>query len=170
MRRAGCGVWELDNTASDITYIFVYTDVRLKGESMEEWVQLFKALGDETRLRIVGLLIQGELCVCDLMDVLEEPQSKISRHLSYLKHSGLTYSKRVGVWMHYGLRKRTDEKCGHLVLFLREELSSLSQSQKDIDRLKEFKRRGSCKSDLKITKDYRRKSRPKAQKPSALSH
>ena len=51
---------------------------------MEEWVQLFKALADETRLRIVELLTQGELCVCDLMDVLEEPQSKISRHLSYL--------------------------------------------------------------------------------------
>ena len=120
---------------------------------MEEWVQLFKALSDETRLRIVGLLTQGELCVCDLMDVLEEPQSKISRHLSYLKHSGLTYSKRVGVWMHYGLRKRTDAKCDHLVRFLREELSALPQSRKDIDRLNQLRQQGWCRSDRNVTKN-----------------
>jgi ArsR family transcriptional regulator, arsenate/arsenite/antimonite-responsive transcriptional repressor len=137
---------------------------------MEEWVQLFKALGDETRLRIVSLLTQGELCVCDLMDVLEEPQSKISRHLSYLKHSGLTYSKRVGVWMHYGLRERANEKCDHLVRFLRGELSALSQSRRDIDRLREFKRKGGCKSDRKATTVYRRKDVSKGSRSSSLSH
>ena len=136
---------------------------------MEEWVQLFKALGDETRLRIVGLLTQGELCVCDLMDVLEEPQSKISRHLSYLKHSGLSYSKRVGVWMHYGLREKADERCYHLVRFLREELPALSQSRKDIDRLRELKRYGGCKSDQKATKGYRGAGHPKGKRSSTLS-
>ena len=118
---------------------------------MEEWVQLFKALGDETRLRIVGLLTQGELCVCDLMDVLEEPQSKISRHLSYLKHSGLTYSKRVGVWMHYGLREAKDKPSDPFIRFLKEELLPLPQCRKDIDRLRQFKRQGGCKSDRKVT-------------------
>src|SRR5512139_3740536 len=113
---------------------------------MEEWVQLFKALGDETRLRIVGLLTQGELCVCDLMDVLEEPQSKISRHLSYLKHSGLTYSERVGVWMHYGLREGADESCDQLIRFLKEELLRLPRSREDIERLKQLKQQGECKS------------------------
>jgi ArsR family transcriptional regulator len=68
---------------------------------MERLAQFFKALSDETRLRIMMLLTQGELCVCDLMFVLDEPQSKVSRHLAYLKHSGLTNSKRAGVWMHY---------------------------------------------------------------------
>jgi len=137
---------------------------------MDQWVQLFKALADETRLRIMVLLTQGELCVCDLMDVLEEPQSKISRHLSYLKHSGLTYSKRVGVWMHYGLRETTDARCDHLVRFLSEELLPLPQSRKDIDRLNQLKRQGGCKSDRKVTKGYRGEGHPKGERSSALSH
>jgi len=137
---------------------------------MDQWVQLFKALADETRLRIVGLLTQGELCVCDLMDVLEEPQSKISRHLSYLKHSGLTYSKRVGVWMHYGLRERADEPCDPLIRFLKEELLPLPQCRKDIDRLRQLKRQGGCKSDRKVTKGYRGAGHPKSKRSSAPSH
>ena len=137
---------------------------------MEEWVQLFKALGDETRLRIVGLLTQGELCVCDLMDVLEEPQSKISRHLSYLKHSGLTYSKRVGVWMHYGLREAKDKPCDPIVRFLKEELLPLPQCRKDIDRLRQLKRQGGCKSDRKVTKGYPGEGHTKGKRSSALSH
>ena len=137
---------------------------------MDQWVQLFKALADETRLRIVMLLTQGELCVCDLMDVLEEPQSKISRHLSYQKHSGLTYSKREGVWMHYGIREATNEPCDHLIHFLKEELPPLTQSRKDIDRLKQLKRQGGCKSDRKVTKGYRGVVHPKSKRSSALSH
>jgi ArsR family transcriptional regulator len=137
---------------------------------MEQWVQLFKALADETRLRIVGLLTQGELCVCDLMDVLEEPQSKISRHLSYLKNSGLTYSKRVGVWMHYGLRDPTDEPCNLLIRFLKEELLPLPQCRKDIDRLNQLKRQGGCKSDRKVTKAYQGAGHPKSKRTSAVSH
>jgi len=136
---------------------------------MDQWVQLFKALADETRLRIMVLLTQGELCVCDLMDVLEEPQSKISRHLSYLKHSGLTYSKRVGVWMHYGLRETADERCDHLVRFLSEELLPLPQSRKDIDRLRQLKREGACKSDRKVTRGHREVDHPENKRASALS-
>jgi ArsR family transcriptional regulator len=128
---------------------------------MEPWVQFFKALADETRLRIVALLTQGELCVCDLMDVLEEPQSKISRHLSYLKHSGLTYSKRVGVWMHYGLREGADERCDHLIRFLKKELLRLPQSREDVARLKQLKQQGGCKSDRKATRGYRGAGHPR---------
>ena len=137
---------------------------------MEAWVQLFKSLGDETRLRIVSLLTHGELCVCDLMDVLEEPQSKISRHLSYLKHSGLTYSKRVGVWMHYGLRQATNDPCDSLIRFLKEELLPLPQCRKDSDRLKQLKRYGGCKSERNVTKAYRRQTRPRIKRTSGLSH
>jgi len=67
--------------------------------------QLFKALGDETRLRMVGLLIGGELCVCDLMKVLVLPQSTASRHLAYLKNSGWITGKRKGRWMYYQLHE-----------------------------------------------------------------
>jgi len=46
--------------------------------------QLFKAFSDESRLRIINLLLQGELCICNLTDILEMPQSKVSRHMAYL--------------------------------------------------------------------------------------
>ena len=70
---------------------------------MNSSVQLFKALADETRLRILGLLREGELCVCDIMKVLGFPQSKISRHLAYLRNGGLVTGRREGQWMHYKL-------------------------------------------------------------------
>jgi ArsR family transcriptional regulator len=70
---------------------------------MKATAQLFKALSDETRLRILALLSAGELCVCDLMAVLDLPQSTVSRHLAYLRHAGLVEDRRRGVWMYYRL-------------------------------------------------------------------
>jgi ArsR family transcriptional regulator len=62
----------------------------------------FKALSDETRLRIMTLLLeQEELCVCDLVGALGQTQSKISRHLRYLYNAGLLKDRREGLWMHY---------------------------------------------------------------------
>ncbi|MBI4793332.1 MAG: winged helix-turn-helix transcriptional regulator [Deltaproteobacteria bacterium] len=68
---------------------------------MNNTVKLFKALSEEVRLRILGLLMHGELCVCDLMAVLDLPQSTISRHLSYLANAGWLAGERRGVWMYY---------------------------------------------------------------------
>jgi ArsR family transcriptional regulator len=70
---------------------------------MKETVKLFKALGDPTRLRIVKLLERGELCVCQLTAALGMGQSRISRHLSVLKESGLIEDRRAGKWVHYRL-------------------------------------------------------------------
>lgn len=70
---------------------------------METLAQLYKAFSDETRLRIVNLLGEGELCVCDLMNVLDMPQSRVSRHVAYLRHAGWVRGKRSGKWMHYEL-------------------------------------------------------------------
>ena len=66
--------------------------------------ETFKALSDETRLQIMTLLLENdELCVCDFVGALGETQSKISRHLRYLYHSGLVKDRRQGLWMHYRL-------------------------------------------------------------------
>jgi ArsR family transcriptional regulator len=67
--------------------------------------RVFKAFADETRLRILHLLTKGELCVCDIMAVLKTPQSKVSRHLSYLKRAGLVADRRDGLWRHYSLAR-----------------------------------------------------------------
>ena len=64
---------------------------------------LFKALGDRTRLRILALLAAGEVCVCNIHESLNLPQPTVSRHLAYLRRSGLVDTRREGVWMHYRL-------------------------------------------------------------------
>ncbi len=116
---------------------------------MEQLVQFFKALSDETRLRIVMLLTQGELCVCDLMFVLDEPQSKVSRHLAYLKHSGLTNSKRAGVWMHYRLKEPTDAAYTVQLDFLKGQMFHHPQFRMDREKLLELKKQGGCKAMMK---------------------
>lgn len=107
---------------------------------MEQITQLYKAFSDETRLRIIMLLVHGELCVCDLMAILELPQSKVSRHLSFLKKSNLITSERVGVWMHYSLKQWTDELYSAQIKFLKEKFSHLSQFSFDLQKMHELKR------------------------------
>jgi len=65
--------------------------------------RMFKAFADETRLRILHLLTRGELCVCDIQGTLKLPQSKVSRHLAYLREAGLVRGRKEGLWRHYAL-------------------------------------------------------------------
>lgn len=64
---------------------------------------VFRALSDPTRLRILNLLKGGELCVCDLVDILEVPQPTASRHLAYLRKTGLVLTRKEGHWNYYRL-------------------------------------------------------------------
>jgi len=72
---------------------------------MTQPAKIFKALGDETRLRLVSLLLQTdkEVCVCEMVDALELPQYQISRHLTILKNAGLLQPSRKGTWVYYRL-------------------------------------------------------------------
>ena len=69
---------------------------------------LFKALADRTRLRILGLLVNGEVCVCDIHDSLGIPQPMASRHLAYLRRAGLVATRKDGLWVHYRLSELPD--------------------------------------------------------------
>ena len=69
--------------------------------AVDELESLFKALADKTRLRILALLGNNEVCVCHIHDSLGLPQPTVSRHLAYLRKSGLVATRRDGVWMHY---------------------------------------------------------------------
>jgi ArsR family transcriptional regulator, arsenate/arsenite/antimonite-responsive transcriptional repressor len=111
---------------------------------LDKLAQYFRALSEEIRLRIVMLLTHGELCVCDIMDVLGEPQSKISRHLSYLKHSGLVTGKRVGVWMHYMLTDTQDQTLDAQIAFMRERLSNLPPFKDDMAKMEVLKEQKRC--------------------------
>jgi ArsR family transcriptional regulator len=69
---------------------------------------VYAALADPTRLRILSLLKDGEVCVCHIHASLAVPQPTTSRHLAYLRRAGLVAARRDGVWMHYSLATQTD--------------------------------------------------------------
>lgn len=70
---------------------------------LETTPDLFRAFADATRLRILNLLLEGEVCVCDMCSVLDEVQPKISRHLAYLRRAGLVTVRTQGKWKYYAL-------------------------------------------------------------------
>ena len=72
---------------------------------MREFIRVFKALSDETRLRMLKLLSEGELCVCEIMQAMEISQTRASRNLGILKAAGLVEDRRDGQWVHYSLSK-----------------------------------------------------------------
>ncbi len=76
-----------------------------------DFLRVFKALGDETRLRIVNLLVQSQeqLCVCEMTDALLVPQYQVSRHLTVLKNVGIVISQREGTWIYYSLNFNASE-------------------------------------------------------------
>jgi len=98
---------------------------------MKKSAQTFKALADETRLRILALLGAGELCVCDLMTVLDLPQSTVSRHLATLRHAGLVEDRRQGVWMYYRLAGEESPLHSDLLALLQVRLADTPQARAD---------------------------------------
>lgn len=72
-------------------------------DRFEEYSGKLKALSDSTRLKILYLLSDGELCVCEIICALEKPQSSISHHLNILKNLGFIKGRKEGVWIHYSL-------------------------------------------------------------------
>jgi Predicted transcriptional regulators len=72
---------------------------------MDKLIDILKSLSDETRLRILNLLFEKELCVCDIMAILQISQAKASRHLIYLKNAGLIKDRRSAQWMYYSVIK-----------------------------------------------------------------
>jgi ArsR family transcriptional regulator len=74
-----------------------------KVKDLEALTQVYAALADPTRLRILALLRDGEVCVCDIHASLDVPQPTASRHLAYLRKAGLVDARRAGIWMHYRL-------------------------------------------------------------------
>jgi ArsR family transcriptional regulator len=75
----------------------------------EELATLFAALADPTRLRLLNLMRDREVCVCYFVEILQETQPKISRHLAYLRKAGLVTARREGKWMHYRIETPPSE-------------------------------------------------------------
>jgi len=103
---------------------------------MQELTNVFQSLEEDTRLRILALLMEaGELCVCDLIAVLQLPQSTVSRHLSHLRNAGWVQDRREGVWIHYSIAKRLGPLQVSLVPILREHLLKQEIVMADMEKL-----------------------------------
>jgi ArsR family transcriptional regulator len=89
--------------------------------------QLFRALGDPTRLRLLNLMAGQEVCVCYFTEVIGAPQPKISRHLAYLRKAGIVAARREGKWMHYRL---TAPSSPHAASILKSVIDALKQDKK----------------------------------------
>lgn len=95
----------------------------------------FRALADSTRLRIINLIGDQEVCVCFFVEILRTNQPKISRHLAYLRRAGVVSARREGIWMHYRISTPQDDNAAKVLKDVREWLAKDAAMQQDRSRL-----------------------------------
>jgi ArsR family transcriptional regulator len=108
---------------------------------------MFRAFSDRNRLRILCLLEQGELCVGNLVTILQVPQPRASRHLAYLKKAGLVVSRKAGLWNYYALAKPTTEFHRNLIRCLAHCFGEVPEIKTDRARARRLKETGGCCPD-----------------------
>ena len=106
--------------------------------------RLFKALGDETRLRIVALLSHGELCVCHLEKALGLSQPNVSRQLAVLRSAGIVRDRREGSWVHYRLVPQADGDCERQLRTIVQAFAKRDMLRGDIEKLLKIRGPGAC--------------------------
>ncbi len=112
---------------------------------MKNVANIFKSLEDETRLRIMALLLEtGELCVCDIIAVLQLPQSTVSRHLAHLKNAGWLRDRREVVWIFYSISPDLSPLQKLLSVTLRTTLAENEAAKNDRERLVKLGRMNCC--------------------------
>jgi ArsR family transcriptional regulator len=97
---------------------------------------VFRAVSDRTRLRILNLLRGGEVCVCHIVAVLDSPQPTVSRHLAYLRKAGLVVARKEGLWMHYSLAPARSKSHEMLLECLAQCFQEEGGFSKDLGRLR----------------------------------
>lgn len=100
---------------------------------MENLLDVLKALSDETRLRILNLLYERELCVCDVMETLQITQAKASRHLIYMKNAGLVKDRKQAQWAYYAMQK--DDCLKFIDSLVYENLRNIERYRFDLENL-----------------------------------
>lgn len=106
---------------------------------MKKLMHTIKSLSDETRLRIVNLLYEKELCVCDITESLQITQTKASRHLAYLKNAGLVTDRKQAQWVYYSMIHEDENRfIKSLVL---DNLRILEQFKTDLENLNKWLKR-----------------------------
>jgi len=120
---------------------------------LKEISDVFKALSETFRLRVLGMLIDGrEVCVCKLSEVLKSTNSMASRHLAYLKRVRIVESQRKGQWMYYKLNPKMSPGCRGLIDSVADFITGTSQAKKDLKKLEELDNFENCKEIKKCKK------------------
>jgi ArsR family transcriptional regulator len=112
---------------------------------MKNLLNILRSLSDETRLRIINLLYEKELCVCDIIEVLEIPQTRASRHLSYLKKAGIVTDRKQAQWVYYSLSSEGKLNFIHSLVF--DQLRQLPQSTSDLAKLQRWLKQKTIQCD-----------------------
>ena len=107
-------------------------------------VDIFKALAEDNRLRILALLIKDEMCVCEIEECLNMTQSNVSRHLTALKKSGVLGSYKKAQWTYYKIDNNFIEKNPDLFVYLTKELKQLPSYNSDCEKWKKCKLQNLC--------------------------
>lgn len=107
--------------------------------------RMMKALGDETRLRIVALLSHGELCVCHIEGALGLTQPTASRHLSVLRAAGVVDDQRKGTWVYYTMADQLDPDCKSVLRALVGSFAKRDVLKRDVERLLKTRGPNACK-------------------------
>ena len=114
-------------------------------EEIRPLTRVFRALGDETRVRMVALLTHGELCVCHLEQALGLSQPNCSRQLGILKSAGIVDSRREGTWVYYRITDQDHEPVKHVLDVLGATFSTQRALRADLNRLKKSCGPTACK-------------------------
>jgi len=113
-------------------------------------IDIFKALAEENRLRILALVLEGEMCVCEIEDCLNMTQSNVSRHLTALRKCGILASYKKAQWTYYKMDNNFIEKNEDLFVYLTKQLKELPCYNSDKQKLSEFKLQNACDCEKKI--------------------
>jgi ArsR family transcriptional regulator len=106
-----------------------------KSNNRVDMETFFSALADRTRLRLLNLMGDDEVCVCFFVEVLQTNQPKISRHLSYLRRAGIVSARREGKWMHYRIAEPDEPHAAQVLQEVRKWIAADRQMQRDRERL-----------------------------------
>lgn len=127
--------------------------MRLKNFNLNYGTQIFKAFGDEARVRIIHLLFKNEeLTVSDLVTILDFTQTKTSRHIAYLKNSGLVNAFKKDQWVFYSIKEEVLDMVIRMIEFLNKDV----QLQQDLEVYKVMESNRELAKSKLITKEYQR--------------
>ena len=114
---------------------------------------VLKALSDETRLRIFSILLNGELCVCELESLLDLSQANASRHLNRLSSAGITSKRKRSQWVYYRINEKFSESHSEILAHVKKQAGRAAELKKDHGRLAKYRKSGLSCDELKLQKN-----------------